>query len=204
MKKSFQIFLFSVLFFSYFIKGKHALSQSIQDTSKSFKREINNNFYYSLITQAQNFLGVMNLGNGYEDFHLRIWRNAGALLEVTSIYNKDSKWTATFADLTVNFAPNSSDWIFKYIGTRDLSPRSGWTAFSVALFETKLMTLPDESKLPKYFAISDGEGYCIEIANKHSYRFYTFSNPYFLQKVSTEAKDFVQAMNLISAELKNY
>jgi hypothetical protein len=204
MGKIYLIFLASALFFLSSINECRAFDISIRDTSAPFKREINNNDIYSQVVRAQNYLGLPTLENGYDGSYIRIWRNAGALLEVTSIYGKDSKWSATFKDLTVNFHPNGYDWVFKLLGTRELTPRSGWLEFTHALFESKLMTLPDESQLPKLFVISDGEGYFIEIANKDSYRFYIFWNPYFLQKVLPEAKYLTEALDLVSTELKNY
>ena len=78
-------------------------------------------------------------------------------------------------------------------------PKSGWSAFSTMIFNLKILSLVDCSKIEGYGNCSDGDGITIEIATINRYRIYNYTcftdDPEIWQ-----AKNIQKIMSLISSE----
>ncbi len=159
--------------------------------------------YYLLVKEFEKGLKIDSLNEGFDSLQIRLWHYTAMQKEgeLAVFKNNKHQWTAFFYNLNYEFdtsiyVPASISKIFF-----KKEPKSGWEAFTKRLYDFKILTLPDCNNIINYCTVSDGDCYMVEIANKHSYRFYTYSNPGGCKGIS-QVDNFFNILDLINSEFQ--
>jgi hypothetical protein len=80
---------------------------------------------------------------------------------------------------------------------KKITPHMGWDKFQEKLNEMRLLEVPKEKS-----GGADGTTYCIEIASKTKYRFYSLWSPETRVTTSKNAKIFEDLLQVIESEFK--
>ncbi len=175
--------------------------------SSSFKKEIPSYFggsvdvFYQLAKDRQKELGLDSIENGYHDLQIRVWYNYALVKErkLVIITNKDTNWTAAMYDFQISRDGKTETILSKKI--RQVSPKSGWPAFSKKLLALQVVTLPNQDDVEGYSAGDDGKTYSVEVASKNQYRFYSYWEPQKNQDKFWQAKNLTEILKLFETEL---
>jgi hypothetical protein len=177
-------------------------SAAFVDSNKRFKREIPSiDIFYNLAKTKQKQLGLDSLENGFDVLQVRVWYDFALVQErkLIIITHKDTGWAATVYDLQVDWDGKTETILSKTI--RQVTPISGWEAFSKKLLDLKILTLPNEDDIAGYVEGDDGRTYNVEIATKSHYRFYGYWEPQTFQDRFWQAKNMADILKLFETEL---
>jgi hypothetical protein len=84
---------------------------------------------------------------------------------------------------------------------KQVTPKSGWAAFSRQLLNLKVLTLPNQFDIPNYGGGNDGRTYNVEVATKNQYRFYGYWEPQEYRDKFWQAKNMADILSLFEQEL---
>ncbi len=179
---------------------------TLSDTSRPVSKEINEISFFNYVELLRKQLNLPSLSDGYDGVQIRIWESWMASMSVTVISRHQSKWEASYYDFEVGPASDTDYYMAKIVTQKmkPVSPKSGWPLFSQRLVESRLMTFPDDSKLPSKGLMNDGLLYLIEISTTDEYRFYTSVSPLTRQELIPEMKFLSEILDHIRSELSAY
>lgn len=172
------------------------------DTNRTFKKEIPSvDIFYNLAEAKQKQLGLDSLENGFDHLQIRLWYDFALVRErrLVVITAKDTNWTATVYYLQVDWDGSTETISSKKI--KQVTPKSGWAAFSTKLLDLKIGTLPDQYDVKGYGGGLDGRTYNVEVATKYQYRFYGYWEPEQYQAKFWQAKNMAAILKLFETEL---
>lgn len=145
-------------------------------------------------------IGLTSLENGSSYFQVRILKDfpdrTGWLLILTDSMNGWHSNLFTFKYMARNFSPDSLTAKLVFSG----APKSGWPIFLHKLVQSELLTLPDSRSLNGYEVDADATGMIIQIADRHHFRYYEYTEPYYMQHKFKEAKKAVRILELLQQE----
>ena len=137
---------------------------------------------------------------GWNNHVLRLLRNGGEWTGffasnkyLNFIRDDDGKWVEKDDDDTFNPATS----IFP------LTPQTNWETLWKKLESLGILTLPDDSTLPKKIAVLDGISYVVEINDGKQYRTYRYGSPQsheypeaenIIQIIQTLREEFIQSL----------
>jgi hypothetical protein len=182
-------------------------SIAFADTTKPFKKEIPTyqnggvDLFYELAKTKQKQLGLDSLEHGFDNLQIRVWYDFALVRErkLVIITNKDTSWTATIYDLQVDWDGRTETILSKQV--KQVTPKSGWAAFSRQLLNLKVLTLPNQFDIPNYGGGNDGRTYNVEVATKNQYRFYGYWEPQEYRDKFWQAKNMADILSLFEQEL---
>lgn len=161
----------------------------------------------------ENHLGLESLEKGFDSIQIRIQYggpNIGNRLVV--LLNKDNHWIAEISKLIKLPNPNfkgelGSNYWEAFIPTRETevkTPKSGWNKFINELFNLRILSIEDESKIKgyKHGILTDGCGVIIEIAKKNVYRWYEMAYPDYFYYNFWQAKNLSKILKLLDDEFQ--
>ncbi len=205
-----RIFIFTIMLLFFFsCKGQAQSSNSsivFADTTKPFKKEIPTykngrvNIFYELAKTKQKQLGLDSLEKGFDNLQIRVWYDFALVREriLVIITNKDTVWTATIYYLNVDWDGKTETILSKRI--KQVTPKSGWAAFSKKILDLQIITLPNQDDVKDYGRGFDGRTYNVEVATKNQYRFYCYWEPQANQNKHWQAKNMADILDLFEKE----
>jgi hypothetical protein len=117
--------------------------------------------------------------------------------------NRNKEWSAEISKMSYhhNELKIKIDSVSRKIGYK--TPKSGWSKFINKLFNLKILSLEDCSKLAcyGYDSPTDGCSVSIEIATKNTYRYYYYLNPDYYSGRYWQANNVVKLLKLVNEEL---
>lgn len=180
------------------------------NNSTAFKKEIptsdngETDLFYQFIQQKVKQLKVDSLQNGFDSLQIRIWYDY-ALLSISDlvvIKQNNAAWTTISYSLTKDWDAPDSSGILRAEKIDTLIPKNGWDSFLERLFALQITTLPNMDSIPGLQDDwVDGVTYCVEVATKKQYRFYSYHLPDKFQDKYWQAKNMVDVLKLIQTEL---
>lgn len=212
MKKAMKCYctIISVILFIACCKGQDNSTQkraSYDDTAKTFKKEIPRygngsfNIFYGIDRAKEKQLGLDSLQNGFDGIQIRFWYDFSVVQKrrLVIITNKDTSWSATAYDMSVKWNGQTDSIMEKTV--QQVTPKSGWAAFSKKLLDLQVLTLPDQDDVAGYGGRLDGDTYNVEAATKMQYRFYGYWLPQLYQDAFWQAKKITEILKIIKDEL---
>jgi hypothetical protein len=185
--------------------ARHKSANEIQWT-----RSDSDIFYISTQDKVKQ-LGLDSLQNGSDSLQIRIWYDYSIVRtrKLFVIKRTNSIWTASLYTMSVTDKTekdlqelNSPEKI-KLEKTENLQPKIGWDKFINKLLSLQIISLPDMYSISGMkVGMEDGMTYCIEVAMKHKYRFYSYSNPNEIKEKYWQAKNMSDIINLLNSELE--
>ncbi len=145
--------------------------------------------FYESIRESSEVLGLEDLQKGVDSLEIRIWffySKRDQTFGKLHIYRYKDKWIgkASYGLSTLV----------------DISPKSGWTKFTSKLFKENILSLQNQYSIEGFNKmIRDGNTYCIEIAGRSTYRFYSYHSPE-LTKEYKDARHMNRTLKLIKKE----
>ena len=146
--------------------------------------------------QRQAMAGVGPLENGFDSIKIRFWYLYDTM-QIVEIENANKKWSSS--QYTIEFGYTERlDSIISYAKTvKHNNPKTGWENFIRKLFNANVLILPS---CESYYAhATDASMIEVEIATKHKYKIYRYSDPLH-NKDFFGAKSMVEIMDLIEEE----
>ena len=167
-------------------------------------------FYISTQDKVKQ-LGLDSLQNGSDSLQIRIWY--GYSTDITRkllVINKTNLfWTASLYTMTVidrigtDLKEMNSPEKIRLEKTENLQPKNGWDRFINKILSLQIISLPDMYSIPGMkVGVEDGVTYSIEVAMRHKYRFYSYSNPDEIKEEYWQAKNMVDIIDLLETELE--
>lgn len=159
--------------------------------------------YYKSTQKKTMLLKIDTLQGGFDSLQIRIWYDYALLSigDLLIIKRTNAAWTAISYSLNkVWDAPDSTSRLRgEKIDT--LIPENGWDSFLERLFALQITTLPNMDSIPGLQDDwADGVTYCVEVATKKQYRFYSYHLPDKFQDKYWQAKNMVDVLKLVQAE----
>ena len=146
-------------------------------------------YFYESIRESSEVLGLRDLQKGVDSLEIRIWffrakrdRTFGKL----HIYSYENGWNgqASYGSTTLV----------------EILPKSGWNSFISKLLKKNIMTLQNQRDIEGFnLMIFDGDTYCVEVASKDTYRFYSYNSPDMTKKYK-DARKMNRILRLIKRE----
>ncbi len=159
--------------------------------------------FYKNKEGIENKLGLKTLENGYDSLQMRLWYyyTVTDTSQLIIFKKTDDVWTGEIIYFIENFYQKNDSANIKKNVIENVKPKTGWNKFSKKLSTLQIYTLPDDTKIPNYPRISDGEGIIIEIGTTKKYRIYHYNVPRIAQDSIWQAKKIEKILELISYEL---
>jgi hypothetical protein len=181
------------------------------NSSTTFKKEIpvwyNGELdpYYQSTQKNATLLKIDSLQDGFDSLQIRIWYDYALLSigDLLIIKRSNAGWTAISYSLERDLDKPDSIRRLTVEKTDTLKPKNGWDSFLNRLFALQITTLPNMDSIPGLQDDwTDGVTYCVEIATKKQYRFYSYHLPDKFQDKYWQAKNMVDILKLIQTELQ--
>lgn len=151
-------------------------------------------------------LGIKNLEQGTDSICIRVHYSVSLLSTsvMLELKNTGGKWIAEVSKIKSHF--NSVEErvdSFSRVMRVDY-PRSGWIKLINQLFELNILSLDDDSVIPRDLvsAVNDGDGIEFEIATNNTYRNYAYSNPDFQPKEIWQVRNVIRIKELLWTEFR--
>jgi hypothetical protein len=161
--------------------------------------------YYQFVQKKAIQLKIDTLQGGFDSLQIRIWYDY-ALLTISDlliIKRSNATWTAISYSLEQDLDKPDSTRRLRVEKTDTLKPKNGWNSFLNRLFALQIATLPTMDSIPGLQDDwADGVTYCVEVATKKQYRFYSYHLPDKFQDKYWQAKSMVDILKLVQAELR--
>lgn len=167
-------------------------------------------FYLSTQDKVKQ-LGLDSLQNGSDSLQIRIWYDYSTdrTRKLFVINKTNSIWTASLYTMTVidrigtDLKELNSPEKIRLEKTENLQPKNGWDRFINKILSLQIISLPDMYSIPGMkVGMEDGVTYSIEVAMRHKYRFYSYSNPDEIKGKYWQAKNMVDIIDLLETELE--
>ena len=153
-----------------------------------FNNSLEGHFYES-IRKSSEVLKLEDLQKGVDSLEIRIWffySKRDQTFGKVHIYKYEDNWIG-------NASYGSSTLV-------DISPKSGWKSFISKLLKKNIMTLQNQRDIKGFnLMIFDGDTFCVEIATKDAYRFYSYNSPDMTKKYK-DARKMNRILRLIKKE----
>ncbi|HVT85326.1 MAG TPA: hypothetical protein VHD35_08975 [Chitinophagaceae bacterium] len=161
----------------------------------------------------ESWLGLESLEKGFDSIQIRI-QYGGSMIgnRLVILVNKNNKWNAHISklgnrqnlDYTGEVVKNNRE---EFIPTRETeikTPKSGWNSFINELFNLKILSIEDQSRIEgyKYGVVNDGCFVIIEIATKNVYRWYEMDEPDYFYYHLWQAKNLSRILKLVDDEFQ--
>lgn len=158
--------------------------------------------YKNLKNTIEKLIGLESLENGVNADEIRVWfANASSREQLVVLKNVSEKWTAEIYLLGYNYDTATNKLLSINKDVQSKIPISGWELFINNLFTLDISKLPDMEQLDNYQIGFDGRTITIEVANKNSYRIYSYWSPETYQDKIPESKKVVLISKLLEHEL---
>lgn len=161
---------------------------NVQLDIPTFNNGLKGHFYES-IRKSSEVLNLEDLQKGVDSLEIRIWffySKRDQTFGKVHIYRYDDNW--------IGKASYGSSILV------NISPKSGWKSFISKLLKKNIMTLQNQRDIKGFnLMIFDGDTYCVEIATRDDYRFYSYNSPDMTKKYR-DAKKMNRILKLVKRE----
>ena len=155
--------------------------------------------YYNMVQEFTNDASLNSLNDGFDSLFLRIWYAYRSTLQVIDLKKDVTKWEGEYHSMEIDLINDTFHAL--NIKTEQIRPKSGWNRFTNNLFSLNILNMPNQSEISAYQGgDADGISITVEIANKNSYRIYSYTDP-IVHLEFPEAKQVENIMELIEKEL---
>lgn len=172
---------------------------------KTFQMDVppKDDIYYKSIKKKQKSLDLKSLTRGSKGIEIRVWfeYELQTFGELVVLRKKGKKWKGEYYRYEEKNA--SKKHILGKITNykkKKTKPQIGWVSFIGELEEFQIYSLPGEKRAKNYLPNRDGVTYIVEIAQRNSYRFYSYWCPD--SKEGKEAENMRKITELVREEFR--
>ncbi len=186
------------------IKNKSKLNETFFSNSDIIVRDLPKDNNGKIIIdkikhKSEEMIGLNSMENGFDSIKMRFWYWYGYndTMQVIEIENANKKWSASQYSIKYGYNDRLDSIICYGKTVLHHKPKSGWENFIRKLFSANVLTLPS---CESYYAhATDASMIDVEIATKHKYKNYLYSNPLHHEDFFG-AKSMVEIMDLLEEE----
>ncbi|MGH2564074.1 MAG: hypothetical protein ACRDE5_06160 [Ginsengibacter sp.] len=157
-------------------------------------------FFYKNKPEIEDQLGLVSLEDGYDSLQIRLWFSYAFIdsSQLVTVRNNKNKWSIELVTFLTNYTNDKV--VIENKRVIPKYPKSGWQDFTNKLFQLQILTLPDESKIPKYSMFTDADRIVVEIATTKEYRIYQYQGPMIAHDDIWQIKNMGAILKLIENE----
>ena len=178
-------------------------SQKIDTAIKDIPVDSKGNFlyYYAKKKELESKIDLPSIEGGVDSIEIRIWYGIALSDSLNLVVLKKNKigWTGNVFFLKYNFDKKRNFIVSVDKKRQEKTPISGWNSFSKDIFNLKIFSLVDCSKIEGYGDCSDGYATVFEVATVNNYRIYNYTC-FREYPAIWQTKNIENIMTLISSE----